>query len=710
MKPYQPSDLEPRWQQAWDAARLFETPDRPTRPKWFIMELPPFATGQLHLGHARNYVLADVDARFRRMVGHDVLYTSGYDTFGLPTELAARAQGCSPQGLSAHCCQEMGRQFVRLGLSHDRRRITAYHVPAYYRWVQWVFVRLMKAGHCFRREAPVLWCAQCEVALATSLAADDRCWRCDSPVLTRCMPQWFVRETDFAEEMLDGLDQLPGWPDSVKKIHRDWIGRRTGIRLRLPVRGAAPAHAPAMLEFSLEAGVDIGALRYVAIGRRHPLAPEINGPMAGTMQLDWYLEALDAEGRPVPLPVVVADASEDGVHAGLEPLLDLPEPGIDRGALAAAGRLEPCLLYRLQHWNVARSRYWGPPVPVVHCDTCGAVPVPEDQLPVLLPDEVNLEVPGNPLETLASFRNTSCPCCGRPALRETDTLEAYSSPWWYHWLCKRLDTDNPFEPEDAQAWLPVDFLIGGSDQIRSCFFHIRMIARALRRMEIAAVEEPVTTLTAIGMVLRDHRKMSKSAGNAADLDALITRFGADAVRLAVLSAAAPDKDVNWSDGLVRRQHTFLSAVWAFCQRQALRAAALPEARTELAAHGPSRLGRRLKGWLLSAERRLGANLRRHDHHLAVKNVSFLFERLCAFEKQALDDAAGPSPSDIAQLSNATRQLLLHLSPLAPHLAEELWHQLGEPGFAAAAMWPGGTAASSDDAAGAAELAVQEAVA
>ncbi|MES2936340.1 MAG: class I tRNA ligase family protein [Pseudomonadota bacterium] len=587
--PYQPAVLEPRWQRAWQEHKVFEVPDRPARPKWFVMELPPFATGQLHMGHARNYVLADANARFRRMLGHDVLYTSGFDTFGLPTELAARAAGCAPQELASRCSEAMGAQFVRLGLGHDRRRITEYHVPAYYRWVQWVFVKLFEAGHCFRREAPAQWCPQCEIALAASLVEDGCCWRCRSAVQERMLPQWFVRESAFADAMLEGLDRLPGWPDTVKKIHRDWIGRRS---------------------------------------------PE-------------------------------DDEAGCGVH------------------------------YRLQDWNIARDRYWGPPVPIVHCTHCGPVAVPEAQLPVLLPQDVDLAQPGNPLQAHRAFRAVACPRCGAPAERDAETLEAYSSPWWYHWLCRSLDAEGSFDREDARTWLPVDLMVGGSDQIRSCFFHVRMIARALRSMDVAEIEEPVDTLLALGMVKQDNRKMSKSAGNAVDLDATIARYGADALRLAILGAAAPERDFNWSEALVRRQHAHLNAVWAFMHRLAgtarqlqVRIGTLPDA------DGRSALGQRMQTWLASADRRLGANLRRNDSHLAVKNTEFLFERLQAFDA-AMRKPGDPQPRDVAVLADAARRFVLYLAPLAPHIAEELWQLLGGTGLVAAAAWPGDAAGEAD---------------
>lgn len=694
---YRPAVVEPRWQLAWQQARTFETGSRPRGPKWFIVELPPFATGQLHIGHARNYVMADAGARFARMQGYDVLYTSGFDTFGLPTELAARAAGCSPQELADSCSQAMGEQFVRLGLGHDRRRITAYHVPEFYRWVQWVFVRLFKAGHCFRRAAAAQWCPRCEIALPASLVEDGCCWRCGSKVGTRMLAQWFVRESAFADQMLDGLDSLAGWPDSVRKIHRDWIGRRSGLRLLLPLRG---------LGQTLELGIDgsLSQLRFIAIGRDHPLAIAAGanvGPQ-GCALLPQIAQAAGARAAVVDIPILVEDVAGDGARPGLPQTVaadralaerhglawDADAPACDLEAMQAAGQAERTVRYRLQDWNIARNRYWGPPVPIVHCEDCGPVAVPEDELPVLLPQDVDLQQPGNPLERHAGFCEAACPHCGKPARRDAETLEAYSSPWWYHWMCKSPGADSPFEREDARAWLPVDLMIGGSDQVRSCFFHVRMIARALRDMGISDVEEPVQTLLALGMVKQDNRKMSKSAGNAADLDAIIERHGADALRLAILGAAAPESDFNWSETLVRRAHAFLASVWDFVDSLVRTSAAGAGDRSGLL--GP--LEQRMQVWLGTAGKRIATNFRRHQYHLAVRNLEFLFERLQAFDA-AMRKQPVPSGRDVAVLADATRQLVLFLGPLAPHVAEELWQSLGGQGMLAAAAWPQEAAAA-----------------
>ncbi|MFM0351112.1 class I tRNA ligase family protein [Paraburkholderia sp. RL17-347-BIC-D] len=708
--PYQPASLEPHWQRTWQDARVFEADRHRGRPKWFVIELPPFATGRLHLGHARNYVLADAGARFRRMQGYDVLYTSGFDTFGLPIELAASAEGCMPGDLASRCSDAMGEQFVRLGLGHDRRRIDQYHVPEFYRWVQWVFVRLFEAGYCFRRDAAAAWCAQCEVTLAASLVEDGRCWRCKGEVQTQVRPQWFVRESAFADEMLDGLDRLDGWPHDVKMIHRDWIGRRDGVQLSLPLRGRTDR-----LSLLLEDPAWVSDLRFIAVGRQHPLAAAsaMRLTPGETLVLPDVAQAAGEAGI-FDLPIVVEDAAHDGARPGRpgpvpedRALAELngiawsshdasgPIDRCDAQAMLAAGQASRVVRYRLQDWNIARNRYWGPPVPVVHCADCGLVAVPEHELPVLLPDDVDLQQSGNPLERHCEFRHVACPRCNRPAMRDPETLEAYSSPWWYHWLCRSLDAEYPFSREDAQAWLPVDLMIGGADQVRSCFFHVRMIARALRRLGIADIEEPVTTLLALGMVKQNNRKMSKSAGNAVDMESIIARYGTDTLRLAIIGAAAPERDFNWSEELARREHAFLARAWHFVHgvcaligdRRHVSDDAVPtEAGSAVADGALDRLGKRMEGWLATGGYRMTADLRRHDYHLALRNLKLLFDRLQTFDV-ALRKHQPPRAQDVAILADATRAMVLYLGPLAPHIAEALWQTLDGEGMVACAAWP-----------------------
>jgi leucyl-tRNA synthetase len=711
------AQVELRWQARWHDACIFEAARHAGKPKWFIVELPPFANGDLHLGHARNYIAADAGARFRRMCGYDVLYTTGFDTFGLPNELAAHEQGCHPEALARRCSDAMLAQLVRLGLSHDRTRISAYHEPDYYRWVQWVFLKLLEAGYCVRRLAPANWCDACATTLADSLVEGGRCWRCGGKVESRLQDQWFVREAEFADAMLEGLPALDGWPEHVKRIHADWIGRKEGLSVGFRCAGADER----MLPVFFEEPSALADTAFIAVGANHPFVAslveagacgESSAAASAPFVVPNIAMAVPLCERSVPLVVVPASAAGDewGLP-GLPSLADadlilaeqlgIAAPCSSASGSGAAGHglaarlvddgfAAPAVRYRLRDWNIARSRYWGPPVPVVHCVQCGVVPVPEDALPVLLPLDIDLSLPGNPLARHTAFVSTRCPRCGAAAERDTDTFEAYSSPWWYHWLCKTPGVSYPFSRDDERDWLPVDVMIGGADQIRTCFFHVRMIAKALTRLEVTACDEPVKTLVAIGFVKRDNRKMSKSGGNAVTLEDLIARYGVDALRLGMLSAGALDSDFNWSDDVVSRQRKFLSSLWTFGTTVFAASPAVD------APPGDTPLRIRLRGWADTAARKVTANMVRHDYHLAVQNIAFLFERLAAFDRDARKGAS-MAAADAAALARAFGRLILLLSPLAPHVAEELWslapayvrEALGQRdgGFACCAAWP-----------------------
>ncbi|HEX3147664.1 MAG TPA: class I tRNA ligase family protein [Gemmataceae bacterium] len=752
--------VERNYQMRWEVEGMFRADRDDRKQKWFIVELPPFANGRLHLGHVRNYVIADVDARFRRMAGFNVLYTTGFDSFGLPNELASREEGVHPRDLAERCMASMRADFVRLGLGHDTRRICGYHEPPFYRWVQWVFNELVRAGHAFRQQSRVNWCPTCELSLADSLVENGRCWRCRQAVVSRLTKQWFVDETVFADSMLDGTAGLEGWPDSVKTVQADWIGRREGIEVQFTIAGRADLSVAVFLE---EPAL-LPAITFVSVSLQHPILAELRtAGLLTTVEMSG-LDAFDErtlatrESRKQSLsqseafqltakvvnpltheaiPLVVLDLIEsaDGVMAGcsghnrvarrVAAALNLPSTTIlkspshlrsedpadygadwvmqapwegktlDEGrreilhALLAIGQGKPSVRYRLRHWNIARQRYWGTPVPVVHCPACGAVPVPDAELPVVLPLNVELGDANNPLELHEDFVRASCPKCGALARRDTDTLEAYSSPWWFLWHCRDLDNDLPFHPPSVDYWMPVDFMVGGIDQARSCFFHARMMARALTALGHLAHDEPIDYLLAIGMVKQSGQKMSKSARNQVNPDQLIAAYGADALRFGVMAAAAPENDLNWSDRCVQRASAFLNEVWNFfhARQETLSAntSGLPEANLRTAAASRRR---KLQSWLDTAVERITLNYARHEPHLAAKNVMYLFERLTQFDREARAPEGALAPHDLVALGGAAKALLKLMTPLVPHIVEELWRLCGERDLINRARWPG----------------------
>ncbi len=720
-------EIEARWQQRWDDAKVFEASVEPGDPKWYVMELPPFANGTLHLGHVRNYAIADASARFHRQLGARVLYTTGFDTHGLPNEIAARDAGCRPKALADATVVTMTAQFRRLGLSHDTRRITDYGDPRFYRWVQWVFARLLEGGFAYRARRDVSWCAGCESSVEDGLIADDLgCWRCGGTLEVRPLSQWFVRETVWAESVLAGLDGLDRWPEAVKAVQARYVGRVEGLTARLRIEGydvevEVFADRPELLADAdrLEVAPDhplIGLLRdagalpadvaqqVTELGRTQPRGfdREVRrDTYAHRATVALGVGAAHPLGGP-PLPVVVVSpwTGEVGLAAFGAGAGDPSGPELDPPERPVTAAVEPVVRYRMGDWPFSRQRYWGAPVPVVHCDRCGPLPVPDSELPVLLPLDVDLSAGGNPLVGRDDFVATTCPSCRGAARRDTETLGAYSSPWWYLWSAKAPDAEDPFADGEARLWQPVDLMVGGVEQSTTCFFHARTMARSLTALGVVDREEPIDEVLAIGMVRAAGRKMSKSAGNSVGVVDLLDRYGADAVRLAVLAAASPTSDFEWSTASVARERAWLTAVWRFVtEREGELAAAAGAGGGGGGGDGSSKLRRSLAGWVGTAVAKATAGMHRNAFHLVAKDLRFLFDRLQQFDTAARRRSDHLAADDGRALAVGVRALVQMLAPLAPHLAEELWRTLGEQDLLAAGGWPAAGGAAQPDGAG-----------
>lgn len=705
--PYRPREIEARWQEVWQKTEVFHAEAVPSRPKWFVMDLPPFANGSLHLGHVRNYAIGDASARFHRQLGYSVLYPSGFDTFGLPSESAAAAEGCHPKALTDRCVESITGQFVRLGLSHDPRRITDYCIPEFYRWVQWVFVTLWRNGYAYRADRDVNWCAHCETTVEDGLVTDaGGCWRCGEPVETRSLEQWFVRETAVVDEVLATLDGLDGWSKKVKDIQRRLVGRAEGVEVTLDLADGSGS----VTVFEAEPALLDGA-RYVAVSRDHPLAARVapaalperrrvepaDGPKHGhaarrgvyadVSAVPVGVAAVDpASGRTLPVVVVTpwtnrhADAAFGVPGARSVDATVATRLGLDADAAAVpfgAERVVPAVRYVLRDWQMSCQRYWGAPVPAVHCPGCGPVPVPDDELPVLLPLDVDTtRGTDNALAHDARFRATTCPSCGGPAERDTDTLGAYSSPWWYTWCAMQPGADDPFTDPGSRSWQPVDLMVGGLDQSTTCFFHLRTTARMLAALGVVDHVEPVTGLLAIGMLQQDGVKMSKSGANAVTAEDLVAEYGADALRLAVLGAAAPGNAFEWSMQHVRRRRAWLGKVWDLTFEVL---AAAGEAPAEPAAPATKRQ-RQLDRAVSAAATRVTSALHRNAYHFAIAELTTLYDRLADFRRDA-------TAADAHHLLGGLQVLVQLLGPLAPHVAEELWSALGGETPLASGGWP-----------------------
>ncbi|MBC7289100.1 MAG: leucine--tRNA ligase, partial [Armatimonadetes bacterium] len=628
--------IEPKWQRIWKERRLFEVSRDSSRPKFYYLDMFPYPSGDLHMGHMRNYVIGDVIARYKHMRGFNVLHPMGWDAFGLPAENAAIQRGVHPREWTLRCIANMKRQFDEIGISFDWTKEISTCEPEYYRWNQWLFLQLYHNGLAYRGLAPANWCPSCQTVLADEEVVGGACNRCHTPVERRMMEQWFFAITRYADKLLEDLDLLDGWPERVRVMQRNWIGRSEGVQFALEVEGLdeklevfttridtiygitymvlAPEHplvekliagrpnADEVRRFCQSAiAEDVTARTAADTEKRgvftgayaiHPLTGERVPIWVGNYVLMEYgtgaimaVPAHDqrdfefAKAHSLPIKVVIQPEGQeldpetmtaawegDGVQVNSGPFTGLPnteakeriadyleEQGIGRRAVN----------YRLRDWLVSRQRYWGTPIPVVYCDGCGIVPVPEAELPVLLP-EVPDYTPGgrSPLENATEWVNTRCPKCGGPARREVDTLATFVDSSWYFLRYPSPHHDQgPFDPDEVEYWLPVDKYVGGIEHATLHLLYARFITKVLHDLGYLSFREPFKELFTQGMIYKDGAKMSKSLGNIVTPEAINEKYGADTGRVFILFVGPPDQDAEWSDQGVEGVFRFLGRVW-----------------------------------------------------------------------------------------------------------------------------------------------------
>ncbi len=742
---YSPIDVEREAQAFWAQARSFEVTEGDSRPKFYCLSMFPYPSGRLHMGHVRNYTLGDVISRWRRMQGMNVLQPMGWDAFGLPAEGAAERNGVAPAQWTYDNIAAMRDQLKRLGLAYDWRREIATCRPEYYRWEQWLFTRLYRKGLAYRATAPVNWCPKDQTVLANEQVVDGRCWRCDTLVERREIPQWFLRITAYADELLAGLDGLPGWPERVATMQRNWIGRSEGAEIRFTVEGfgtltvfttrpdtlmgatylavaaehplavAACAERPEVARFreecrvtqTAEAAVETMEKRGVDTGRRavHPLTGDTLPIYAANFVLMGYGEgavmAVPAHderdfafaqryGLPV-VPVVVpedyqgapGDLVRDAAYTGPGRLVDSgPFTGLTSNdararvveALASIGAGAPRVQLRLRDWGVSRQRYWGAPIPMIYCEACGVVPVPDQDLPVRLPEDVVITQGGSALALRADFVNVSCPQCGTAARRETDTFDTFMESSWYYARYCCHDNDRGMLDARVRHWLPVDQYIGGIEHAILHLLYARFFNKLLRDEGLLGNDEPFTRLLTQGMVLKDGTKMSKSKGNTVDPQALIEQYGADTARLFIMFAAPPEQSLEWSDDAVAGAHRFLRRLWGLAR------AATQRPRPANGDYDESHRALRADMQAL-----LDQALRDYERYhfntvvAACMGLANILQRL-------LDEPASDSGT---RLSYEGLSLVLRLlAPIVPHITHRLWQDLGfMPGAIIDAPWP-----------------------
>ncbi len=720
-------ELDERWQAAWREARTFATPGEDAEgPSRYVFPSCPFTSGNAHLGHARIYSVSDAFVRFRRAMGDQILFTTGFDSFGLPSELEAIRRGITPAEWVEQCCENFRRDFSALGLSFDWERSFVTCEEQHYQWTQHLFVLLLEHDLIYRQERHVHWCDSCQTVLAQTQADGGVCWRCDSAIRFIPLEQWFFRATRYAAENDENLDALTGWDLNALGAQRSLLARVEGVELD----ATTPAGTQATV-FAAEPEA-LGAAAFVAVSPNHPrLADWVgqlqesealrdmrsmgwrSGDRAGTVDvidtgLTAHVAGLDRELPVVISPIVDARhgataslgiPAADATDATVGEKAGIVAPPIDAATDLAGVERRPARRYAITDFSVGRQRSWGAPIPIVHCPACGIVPVPRDQLPVVLPKDLRIDGTGRPLAEDAAFVNTDCPRCGGPARRETDTLDCHVDAFWT-WLSISVPyadrAERMFDHPQTARWLPVTNVIRGTDGA-GFVFDQRSFTKMLRDIGLLThIEdgEPFTNQRMIGLVRFDGKKMSKHLRNTVELKAMLEQVGADVLRLAMLYAAAPKNDFHWTDEPIRFCAEWLEQLWAWAAPRMRRWEQLePELRERV--DGSTKPRRKLVTWCDTAHRNVTRALDAIEMKHAVEGVIALSDKLREFERRALaagneDGRPGSDsldPLDEAALLLAARQLVRLLAPMAPHLAEELWSLCGEERMLATLPWP-----------------------
>ena len=728
---YNPEQIELNAQTRWASEETYKASPDSTLEKFYCLAMFPYPSGKLHMGHVRNYTIADVIARYQRMQGKNVLQPMGWDAFGLPAENAAIANQVPPADWTLDNIAEMRAQLSRLGFAYDWTREVTTCQPDYYRWEQWFFTRLLERGLAYKKEAEVNWCENDQTVLANEQVVDGKCWRCDNPVERKAISQWFIRITAYAQELLDDLDSLTDWPEQVVAMQRNWIGRSEGATVRFP-RDDGEA-----IEVYTTRPDTLMGVTYLAVAPQHPLAIEAaaNNPELATFieQLGHIkvaeadMATLEKQGMDTgltvshpltgkPLPLWVANFVLMGYGSGavmsvpghdqrdwefatkyglsivqvIDDVEDLPADitraaYTEKGCLINSGEFdglnfteafaaiverlaehdlgESTVNFRLRDWGVSRQRYWGAPIPVINCKTCGSVPVPADDLPVILPTDVALEGVGSPLNKLDSFTKTNCPRCGQAAERETDTFDTFMESSWYYARYASAGNNNVMLDDEANYWLEVDQYVGGIEHAILHLLYARFFHKLLRDEGLVTSDEPFKRLLTQGMVLKDGTKMSKSRGNTVDPQKLIDRYGADTVRLFSMFAAPPEQSLEWSDSGVEGANRFLRRLWRMVSEHIGRG---PVADIEI-----SELDKAQKNLRRKTHETIGKvdddYGRRQTFNTAIAAVM----ELCN-EVSKLDTS---SANGLAVEREALQAALLLLCPIVPHATEHLWREL-----------------------------------
>ncbi len=746
---YNFSEIEKKWQTKWAEGDVFKVTEDPDKEKYYVLEMFPYPSGKLHMGHVRNYSIGDVLARFKKMKGFNVLHPMGWDSFGLPAENAAIKHGVEPSKWTWENIGEMREQLKELGLSYDWDREVATCHPDYYKWMQWIFIQFYKKGLAYKKENPVNWCPSCQTVLANEQVVDGKCERCKTLVGKKDLSQWYFKITDYAERLLDNLEELPGWPNKVKLMQKNWIGKSIGAEVTFEIDG-------------FDKGLDVFTTRpdtlygvtYMVMAPEHPYLKELVADSEYEEPVNAYVDKVqhmsDIErtsttnektgqftgryainpltGKKVPIFIsdyVLMDYGTGAIMAvpahdqrdfdfakkfDLEiiPVVDSDDPEVDvydlKAAFAAEGTMinsemfngmnnkeaiekiidyleekkigKKSINYKLRDWLISRQRYWGTPIPMIHCDDCGWVPEKEENLPVLLPADVQFTGKGeSPLATSKTFVNTTCPVCGKPARRELDTMDTFlDSSWYFLRYCDPKNTEAPFSKEKVDYWMNVDQYIGGVEHAILHLMYARFFQMALYDLGLVSTEEPFKNLLTQGMVIKDGDKMSKSLGNVVSPAEIIDKYGADTARLFILFAAPPERELDWSDKGVEGSFRFINRVYRMVYDFSQNYSEVPES-YEISGDADKNMAY----WLNYAIKKVSDDIgERFNFNTAISTIMELVNEMYRYKEGTVNPGL---------FGAAIKDLIIMLAPFVPHVTEEMWEHLGYEGSVHDQNWP-----------------------
>ena len=744
---YVPQDVEPRWQEYWERERLYYASDDDKREKFYALVMFPYPSGDLHMGHMRNYTIGDLIARYKKMRGYNVMNPMGWDAFGLPAENAALQADIHPKLWTEQNIADMKRQLYKMGICYDWAREVTSCLPDYYRWTQWIFLQLYERGLAYKKMSPANWCPSCKTVLANEQVVEGgRCERCGTIVTKKDLEQWFFKITDYAEELLEDLALLEHWPERVRVMQENWIGKSPGVEFRLGIEG----HDEEIGAFTTRIDTVYG-MTFVVLAPEHPLVRKLTTPehkaeveayvekarqaseierMSADIEKEgvfigsYAINPMNGDRMPIyvadyvmmtygtgaimgvpahdirdfafakryglSIPVVIAPPGWDGT--------DLEEAYLDEGTMVNSGPFdglpsregmeriadymeehgigERKVYYRLRDWLISRQRYWGAPIPIIYCEKCGMVPVPEEDLPVILPMDVDFHPTGtgeSPLATVPEFVHATCPRCGSAGHRETDTMDTFVCSSWYYFRYTDPHNDRaPWSKEKADGWLPVDQYTGGVEHAILHLMYSRFFTKVFRDMGLTSIDEPFARLFTQGMITKLNpktekvEKMSKSKGNVVPIDDMVNTYGADTARTFILFVGPPELDAEWSDQGVEGSFRFLKRVWRLVMDEAP------------ARKAPEEAGRQVRRKTHQTIRKVTDDIERFHFNTAVSACMELCNALVAYK-----EAHGVTPA----LEEGVRTLLLLLAPIAPHVAEELWTEVGDGKSIHRQTWP-----------------------